>query len=406
FKVSGVIAGTPWLSHGDVTIAGQTSPGGVIVRGFDTTESPYCDGTCGPGAQGTQNWILRHVRVRPAGGDFPDGIRMRYTKRAIVDHVSVGNAQDEAVEISYSNQITVQNTIIAETVGSHAQYGGVLLNYTNPAAGYALDQITLHHNNWNRIQGRMPELSRESGADAANTTMQIEVANNLLWDPGFYMDVNATTTSGDPTTGSAIYYQLNWVGNYSFARSTYPYGMMWFPVNRTNLSTVYLADNLLNRYPSRTGWALVYCCNDFASAPSTATAPSYARATRHPFPAVTYTSSATLRDYVVANVGAFPRDAMDRRLIGFVRNGTIDTRDPSTNPANDALTLDFTTAPTAPTDTDLDGMPDAWETAHGLNPAVQDHNGTALSLSMYGVAGYTNLECYLQELSQNRIAGL
>jgi hypothetical protein len=44
-------------------------------------------------------------------------------------------------------------------------------------------------------------------------------------------------------------------------------------------------------------------------------------------------------------------------------------------------------------------MPDAWESDHGLNPGVQDHNGTGLSLAFTGVEGYTNLECYLNELA-------
>ena len=49
-------------------------------------------------------------------------------------------------------------------------------------------------------------------------------------------------------------------------------------------------------------------------------------------------------------------------------------------------------------------MPDDWERAHGLDPLVQDHNGTGLSVSMTGIAGYTNLECYLNELSDLRVA--
>jgi hypothetical protein len=48
-------------------------------------------------------------------------------------------------------------------------------------------------------------------------------------------------------------------------------------------------------------------------------------------------------------------------------------------------------------------MPDAWETARGLNPFVQDHNGTQLSMRWIGVPGYTNLEVYLHELSEQRI---
>jgi hypothetical protein len=48
-------------------------------------------------------------------------------------------------------------------------------------------------------------------------------------------------------------------------------------------------------------------------------------------------------------------------------------------------------------------MPDAWERTNGLNPAVQDHNGAQLSVAKMGRAGYTNLECYLEELSGLRV---
>ena len=99
-----------------------------------------------------------------------------------MDHVSIGNATDEAIEISYSHDITVQNTLIAETVGGHSFYGGVLMNYSNPAYGFGLDNVSLHHNVFNRIEGRLPEGSRESLA-AANSYMNFEMSNNLYWDP-------------------------------------------------------------------------------------------------------------------------------------------------------------------------------------------------------------------------------
>jgi hypothetical protein len=43
-------------------------------------------------------------------------------------------------------------------------------------------------------------------------------------------------------------------------------------------------------------------------------------------------------------------------------------------------------------------MPDVWETQNGLNPKVPDNNGTGLSQPVLRVAGYTNLEVYLQWL--------
>ena len=47
-----------------------------------------------------------------------------------------------------------------------------------------------------------------------------------------------------------------------------------------------------------------------------------------------------------------------------------------------------------PTDADHDGMPDRWETEHGLDPFdARDRNNTNLSK-----IGYTNLEMYINGL--------
>jgi hypothetical protein len=51
---------------------------------------------------------------------------------------------------------------------------------------------------------------------------------------------------------------------------------------------------------------------------------------------------------------------------------------------------------TAPTDTDGDGMPDQWETAHGLNPNDADDRN-----KVDEVSGYTMLEIYLNSLVED-----
>ncbi len=409
FAVSGLIDAPIHLTRGDATIAGQTSPGGITIRQFHTTEEPYCDQTptCITASRKADNWILRHVRIRP-DGRHDDGLRMRYTRRAIVDQVSIGGATDEAVEISYANDITIQNSIIAETVGDHADRGGVLVNYSNPTQGYALTRLALHHNVFNRILGRYPEFSRESAA-AAGSVMDVELSNNLYWDMGYFIDVNNTTVSASDS-GQPIYYRMNLVGNQVIARGPtqaepFRYGLISVatPQGAQPQTSIWFSGNRINLYPERSDYALMYCCNDYPDQTPASTPPAWAAGSRHDFPFIGYDDAANLQPLAVARAGAFPRDPMDQRLMGAVARGEILLQPRNVNPAGDGSALPSGIDLSVPLDSDGDGMSDAWESANGLNPLVQDHNGTQLSLSKLGVGGYTNLEVYLHELSEQRI---
>ena len=402
FKVSGLINTQIHLTNGDVTIAGQTSPGGITIRGLVTDESPYQDQDVRAPADFAENWILQHIRIRPgATGPADDGLRLRYTRNAIVDHVSIGNAVDEAIEISYSNNITVQNTLLAETVGGHSFYGGILMNYSNPAYGFGLDNVSLHHNVFNRIEGRLPEGSRESAA-AANSFMNLELSNNLYWDPRFF--VALAVDSGVASGGSRpIYWKLNAVNNLFHTANNFRNGMFDDQILNVARNELFVSGNKMDLYPSRSDYQLFFCCNDYPdqTSPDATSRRAQARTTRHPFPAITYTPTDQLRTVLLNTAGAWPRDPMDTRLMSFVASNTISSAPSNTNPAGDALLLPFSgAAPVAPTDTDSDGMPDTWEIANGLNPGVANANGTALS-----AAGYTDVEIYLQELSTSRITG-
>jgi len=405
FKVSGLINTQIHLTNGDVTIAGQTSPGGITIRGLVTDESPFQDQAVQAPADFAENWILQHIRIRPAPtttGD--DGLRLRYTRNAIVDHVSIGNALDEAIEISYSHDITVQNTIIAETVGGHSFYGGVLMNYSNPAYGFKLDNVSLHHDIFNRIEGRLPEGSRESLA-AANSYMNLELSNNLYWDPRFMVELGQSTgvvtnAGGDPYP---IYWNLNAVNNVFHVGSSFPYSMFDDLILRRSGNHLFVSGNTMNLYPTRSDYQLFYCCNDYSSVtdPSNSSGLAQKLTTRNPFPAITYTPTDQLRSVLLNTAGAWPRDPMDTRLMGFVASNTISSAPPNTNPAGDALLPAYVgPPPAAPTDTDADGMPDSWEVTRGTNPNVANTNAHTLS-----AVGYTDLEVYLNELSISRITG-
>lgn len=405
FKVSGVIDTQIHLTNGDVTIAGQTSPGGITIRGLVTDETPYQDQAVHAPADFAENWILQNIRIRPGlGGPSDDGLRIRYTRNAIVDHVSIGNATDEAIEISYSHDITVQNTVIAETVGGHSFYGGVLMNYSNPAYGFGLNNVSLHHNVFNRIEGRLPEGSRESLA-AANSYMNLELSNNLYWDPNFFVALGASTgsTTGPGGNPYPIYWNINAVNNYFRTRGDFPYGMFDDQILRVPQNNLYVSGNKMSLYPNRSDYQLFYCCNDYQSVTDPNSGPQQAHnlPSRNPFPPITYTPTDLLVNLLLNTAGAWPRDPMDIRLMRSVATNTIASAPRNTNPAGDALLPAFTgSAPAAPIDTDSDGMPDSWETARGLDPNVGNTNGHTLSS-----IGYTDLEVYLQELSASRVTG-
>lgn len=407
FKVSGVIPALAHLRYGECTIAGQTSPGGIYVRGFLADDEPDWDTP-----PRHDNWILRFVHSRPEwyynppknwGDACDDALRILQTREAIVDHCSLGRADDECVQISEASYITIQNCIIAETPGNHSEYGGMLLNYYSEQ--HPLDSVSIHHNIWNRIRGRVPELSRES-PDAVNKTLMIELSCNVIWDNDFMIWGSSDTNVGtDPP--KPIYYKMNWVNNLMYPRSSFTSGMFTDAIVRDAKSApknqLFVSGNKLNRFPQYSDYDLFYCCNDFDQyGPSPYPVLAEKMTKRHPFPTVTYTQTDQLLDYMVANVGCFPRDPMDKRLMKPVRKRKIDPRSTS-NPkkqVNDAFKPYTRNPPTFPTDTDSDGMPDRWETSHSLNLNVQDHNGTALSTE-----GYTNLEVYLNELATQKISG-
>lgn len=415
FKVSGVIHGIAKIVHGDVTIAGQTSPGGVIVRGL------VCDGHYE--RNDCDNLIVRHLRLRPGwnqalppGGErLDDGLRLDGIERFIFDHVSIAHAVDEAVQVSWASQGTIQRSLIAETVGDHADRGGMLLNYSHPE--HPQDQLSILKNLWYRIGGRLPEISCEasgyddepgSAADCQARRLDLEVANNHYFDPGFLLWYNRDV---DQNVALGPYrLNLNLVNNDMRVRDDFPYGFALHDLLDVADNQLFVSGNRLSRYPGLFDYALFYCCNDFPdAAPNTDLGTAQRLMVRHAHGDVDYIATPSLRDALLADSGAYPVDPMDRRIRANVASGIIDPTPHDTPLANDAFALDFSPAapPPAPLDGDQDGMPDAFELLHaalGLNPAVADHNGSALSVPLTGIAGYTNLEVYLNLLAEGRVA--
>ncbi len=387
FDVSGVIEGPLEVKHGRLTIAGQTAPGGITVKGGLVCDNVYDPNDC-------NDLVVRHVRFR---GGAPDSLRLGGAHDVIVDHCSMAAAEDENLELTRSRNVTIQSSILAEPTGDHYPWGGLLINYSKDVL--PLDRITIHHTVWNGVAGRLPEISCEENGDGpgksncAGHVLNIELANNVLWDASDPIWFNHCTGNNEgndcPTATKTFALSLNLVGNVMVRRASADADApLVEPAVYTHRGgSVHSADNLLLR--------------GTAAAPANGSGKS---APRHPFPAVTYTPASAVVALLARTAGPWPRDRMDERLASYLvkpidarpaawRNGRgVDAGDaiPAAGPS-----------PAPPLDSDGDGMPDAWETAHGLDPRTAD--GAALGRAKGCNAGYAALECYVNELADARV---
>jgi hypothetical protein len=411
FKVSGIIDCPAEIVRGNVYVAGQTSPGGIIIRGL------LMDGFYEAGNT-PNNVLVRYIRSRPHTKEFrpyktswmlDDALRIDGAHGVMIDHCSFANATDECVQISRSSGITIQNSMFSETIGSHFDLGGMLLNYST--AEHPKDSISIHHNIWNRLGGRMPEIScersseKESDLTCIRRPMNFEYSNNLLWDIPISIYYNAGFDPSGQITADSFFMKANFVNNMAIARSSY--GGAMFQHNLLEFANqFYVNGNKMNLYPNYSDYELFYCCNDFneeQNRPNTDLGLAAKNTSRFSFPSINYTATNSLQAELVKSAGAFPRDIMDKRLINPIKNGNIlSTLVNETDHFEDAFLMghDTLNPPPYPLDSDDDGMPNEWENKKGINPNSSNNNGTELSLSVMGLNGYTNLECYLYELGK------
>ena len=369
FEVSGVIEGPLEIKHGQLTVAGQTSPQGVIVKGGIVCDNTYDANDC-------NDVILRHLRLR---GGTPDSLRLGGAHDIIVDHCSMVGAEDENVEVTRSRNITIQQSFIAEPWGEHYKWGGVLINYSTDQT--PLENITIHHTVWNGVAGRLPEMSCEENGDGrgrSNCTghvLPIELTNNVLFDvfdPIWFNRCTGNNEGNDcPENGPSYSLRLNLVGNVMVRRSSAdPDAPFADPVFAHRGNAVYATDNLLFR--------------------GTSQVPSGGRGNtpaRHRFPAVSLTPAGALLASLARTGGPWPRDRMDERLASYLVR-PIDSRPASWRDDQGVNQGDAFGPPTSPAlavqrDADGDGVPDGW-------------SGTGCG------SGYTRLECYVNQLAESR----
>lgn len=418
FDVAGTIELTKQLKvedgYGDVTIAGQTAPGdGICIKNYSFVVN-------------ADNVIIRFLRFRlgdegPDAGDSEDCIWGRYRKDIILDHCSMSWSIDETASFYGNVNMTMQWCLIAESMNKskHSKsthgYGGI----------WGGKDASFHHNLLAHHQNRTPRfdhqnLYEENGKSLDIYRGNVDYRNCVNYDWGasnacyggegghFNLVNNYIKGLADKKK-----YYIEADGGYTKTvkegdkdvKKYYPYEWAY----------LYFAGNYNNDYPSGDAsypdgvyWKKAY--EDYSlSHEGHVSATPFAIKGKDGKAAYTSTHSASAaKNAVVKWAGAsLARDAVDTRISADVDAGTgaiindiadVKAKYGKAWPEYGASKEQIAQA----TDTDRDGMPDAFETQFGLNPSSAA-DGNVISLDKNG--RYTNLEMYLHYLVKDIVTG-
>lgn len=352
FDVGGLVTlKSPLTISSDITIAGQTAPGdGIGFYGNPVSLS------------NAKNVIVRYVRFRE-GINGPKGkcsVNINKGENIILDHCSIEWGRWDCLGVTESSTITLQWCIIGE--GVDPQRFGCLCE---------TDDITFHHNLWINNQSRNPKAKGK-----------VQYINNVVYNWG---------VTGLVGGHSAADHWLDLVNCYFVAG---PNSNSRFVGQFAPTDKVYQSGNLFDGDKDGKLNGREATAKDFGDGDGAATLGK--SPTLSPKIAVTLDDTKAAFDKVLTGAGAsLHRDAIDARLIEAVNSlgmeGKI-VKDESMVGGHPTLN-----GGDALKDTDQDGIPDAWESAHGLNP-----NDPADANSALGDQGYTHIEEYVNSLTSGR----
>ena len=357
------------LRHPNITIAGQTAPGGGICLSI---EPKTADG--GPLKVMTSEVIIRHVRFRPGPplrAEFAENVdgltianRNGPIRNVIIDHCSFSWSTDELFNTWYDvKDVTVQWCLFSEALSKSKHNKG---NHSKgPLLGsIAGDRQSYHHNLMVHNVGRNPMIKLNGLAD---------VVNNVAHVP------RVVAMSISDQYGPA---RANFIGNYVTAPNGdgLVHGCIFLPFGKG--IAVYAQGNIGPHLKDVDGKQSLWFRNikgDFFATK------------RHPAPRVTTHTAKEARQLVLKHAGATrpKRDAVDTRVVDDVKAG----RTRIVDHPKDVGGWPELAIGSARRDSDHDGMPHKWEKTHGLDPNdPSDGPQTATN-------GYTNLENYLNKLA-------
>ncbi|MGD9701051.1 MAG: hypothetical protein AB7Q42_03760 [Acidimicrobiia bacterium] len=370
FRVSGTITTLTRIDikSPNLTVLGQTAPGGgITLRGAAALRKDIL-------RVQANDVVIRYLRFRhgtptetsESADNLLVGKSSGPVRRVVIDHSSFSWAVDGNLETYYeAREITFSWNLITEPLGNSKHPDGEHAKNMH-LSGDGAGRFTIHHNLLANGNDRNPQ---PTGLD------DYDMRNNVIYNWG-KKATYVSSSKGTPTG--------NIVGNYwkRGPNTTWDYEVAHYDGDTcTDCHRTFVQGNIgPNRPTTDLAEANIVRPEDRAELVTT------------PFtvPQVTTTSAAQAYIDVLAKAGAsFPfRDPVDERAVTQTLNNTGAFID------NESQVGGYPTLPagTPPVDTDGDGMPDSFESAHGTDPAVADATGDRDG------DGYSNIEDWANSL--------
>ena len=394
FAVSGVIdlQHTLFVKNPYVTIAGQTSPGGIVLKGADLNVQ-------------TDQVIVRYLRMRPgiANGE-QDAFRVRDLSNVIIDHCSASWTGDEIASAYAMRNVTFQYSLFAQPLNLRDENGNLLNHgyggiFGGSGASYYRNVVAHFQSRAPRVTGYMYNYNPNLLWGFTDAQALTDVRNIVIYNPQY---TNQTYGNEDS--------QLNLINNYYKAgpgNSVSQHRIFRFSESAAHgrlPGSAYIDGNVVYGDSAATNdnWSDVFGGGTQATAPYTSAITVNFTDQDYKFNTSTMTSANSAFDTIVygREVGANRnyygphRDSVDTNLLKDIKyretytggNGIIENEHEAISSWT-AYEAEFTGfAPYV--DADTDGMADEWELAKGVSdPYANDLHDV-----------YNNIEVYINEL--------
>ena len=388
FEVSGTIAleSKLFIKNDHLTIAGQTAPGdGICLKN-------YCVYIT------ASNVIVRYMRFRMGdeAKEVDDALGGQGSRNMIIDHCSMSWSIDECASFYANEDFTMQWCLLTESLrnshhyGSHG-FGGI---WGGNRASFHHNLLAHHSNRNPRFRGH----KRNSPADAE----LVDLRNNVFYNykgtcygsegGGNYNMVNNYYKSG-PASGNPdkeILFVNTATAEYNWLELEGSHGVFYVSGNYVSDNPGYSEDN----------WTGAVDWEHLTSLERVKSDVEFDRGNIRTENAET--AYLKVLDYAGACIS---RDLVDQRAIHDTRTGTATIMDGGKGSSNGYIDTqeavggwpELKSLP-APSDKDSDGMPDAWELTHGLDPHDPSDGNKDRDQD-----GYTNIEEYINSLALDHV---